>query len=50
MILREYISHEKTECGYIIHGDAADILLAFMTDDVIRVRVSFNREFNRSVA
>ena len=45
MILREYISHEKTECGYIIHGDVADVLLVFMTSDIIRIRVSFSREF-----
>lgn len=45
MILREYKSHEKTECGYIIHGDVADVLLVFMTSDIIRIRVSFSREF-----
>ena len=45
MILREYKSHEKTESGYIIHGDCADVLLVFMTDDIIRIRVSFTREF-----
>ena len=45
MLLRKYISHEQTENGYVIHGDAADILLVFMTDDIIRVRVSFSRKF-----
>lgn len=36
---------EKTENGYILHGDTADVLLVFMTDDVIRIRVSFQRNF-----
>lgn len=45
MLLRELKSIEKTGSGYILHGDAADVLLIFMTDDVIRVRVSFRRDF-----
>lgn len=45
MLLREYRSHEKTENGYLIHGDAADLMLVFMTDDIIRIRVNFQREF-----
>ena len=46
MILREYQSITKTQNGYIIHGDNADIMLVFMTDNIIRIRVSFTREFN----
>ncbi len=45
MLLRNYISHEKTENGWLIHGDAADTKLVFMSDDVVRVRVSFSRDF-----
>ena len=45
MLLKHTLSWEKTENGYIIHGDAADILLVFLTDDIIRVRVSFDRKF-----
>ena len=45
MLLRKYISHEKTENGWLIHGDTADVMLVFMTDDVVRIRVSFNRDF-----
>lgn len=45
MLLRELRSIEKTENGYLLHGDAADVKLVFMTDDIIRVRVSFNQEF-----
>ena len=45
MLLRKYLSHEKTENGWLIHGDAADVLLVFLTDDIVRIRASFNREF-----
>ncbi|MCR5090775.1 MAG: DUF5110 domain-containing protein [Oscillospiraceae bacterium] len=45
MLLRKYISHEKTDNGWIIHGDTADVMLVFMSDDVVRVRVSFDRCF-----
>ena len=45
MILRSFNNIEKTDSGYIIHGDAADVLLVFMTDDIFRFRVSFNRNF-----
>ena len=45
MLLRKYISHEQTENGWLIHGDTADVMLVFMTDDVVRIRVSFNRDF-----
>ena len=45
MLLRHYVSHEKTENGWLIHADAADVLLVFLSDDVIRVRVSFDRRF-----
>ncbi|OON85243.1 alpha-glucosidase [Oribacterium sp. C9] len=45
MLLRQFESIEKTENGYIIHGDAADVMLVFMTSDLIRIRVSFDRKF-----
>ncbi|MCI7704417.1 MAG: DUF4968 domain-containing protein [Clostridiales bacterium] len=45
MLLREFRSLEKTDNGYIIHGDAADAMLVFMTDDLLRIRVSFDRAF-----
>ncbi len=45
MLLRKCESFEKTENGYILHGDSADVLLVFLSDDVIRVRVSFERKF-----
>lgn len=45
MLLKHFQSVEKTENGYRIHGDNADVMLVFMTDDIIRVRVSFDRRF-----
>ena len=45
MLLKKFLSIEKTHNGYLIHGDNADVMLVFMTDDIIRIRVSFNREF-----
>ena len=43
MLLRSFESFEKTENGYLIHGDAADVKLIFMTDAIIRVRVHFDK-------
>lgn len=45
MLLKTFQSLEKTENGYRIHGDCADVMLVFLSDDVIRIRVSFAREF-----
>lgn len=45
MILKRFQALEKTANGYLIHGDRADVMLVFLSDDVIRVRVSFSREF-----
>lgn len=43
MLLRSFESFEKTGNGYLIHGDAADVKLVFMTDDIIRIRVHFDK-------
>ncbi len=45
MLLQKLLSCEKTEIGYLLRGDAADVLLVFLTDDIIRIRVSFSRAF-----
>ncbi len=45
MILKKALSVEKQPNGYLVHGDCADVMLVFMSDDVIRVRVSFGRTF-----
>ena len=48
MLLKKYISFQKTENGYLIHGDQADIMLVFLTEDIIRIRVSFSRSFREA--
>ena len=48
MLLRKYCGMEKIENGYLIQGDAGDIKLVFMTDDIIRIRVSFDRKFKEA--
>ena len=48
MLLQHYLSHEKTENGWLLHGNAADVLLVFLSDDVIRIRVSFARSFDEA--
>lgn len=45
MILRKFQSLEQTANGWLIHGDAADVMLVFLSDDVVRIRVSFRKEF-----
>jgi alpha-glucosidase len=45
MILKRFQAVEKTDNGYIIHGDCADVLLIFMSNDVVRIRVAFDRQF-----
>ena len=40
MLLRSFESFEKTENGYLIHGDAADVKLIFMTDDIVSASTS----------
>ena len=45
MLLKHFQSLEKTSPGYIVHGDKAAVMRVFMTDDIIRVRVSFDRQF-----
>ena len=49
MILKRFESLEKTDNGYLIHGDCADVMVVFLSDDVIRVRTSFTRKFPQAV-
>ena len=48
MLLRKFESITKTDNGYLIKGDAASVKLVFLTDDVIRIRVSFDGEFKEA--
>ena len=43
MILKKIQALEKTGNGYIVHGDCADVMLVFMSDDIVRIRVSFHQ-------
>lgn len=43
MLLRTFRRLEKVENGYLIHGDAADVLLVFLSNDVVRIRVHFDQ-------
>lgn len=48
MMLNRFQSMEKTENGYRIHGDNGDVMLVFLSDDVIRIRTSFSRSFEEA--
>lgn len=48
MLVKEYKSIEKTDNGYLIHADVADIKLIFMTSNIVRIRVSFNKKFEEA--
>ncbi len=48
MIVRQYLSSEKTANGWLIHADTADVMLVFLSDDVIRIRVNFDRRFDEA--
>ena len=41
-------SYEKTENGWLLHADTADALLVFLTDDIIRIRVNFDRKIDEA--
>ncbi|WP_253205827.1 alpha-glucosidase domain-containing protein [Clostridium estertheticum] len=45
MLLKQFLSIEKVENGYYVKGDTADIKIIFMTNDIIRVRVSFDKKW-----
>lgn len=45
MILREIYSCEKKDNEYYLRGDSADMIVMFLTCDIVRVRVSFDRNF-----
>lgn len=48
MLIKNFVAYEKTENGYCIHAEHADVLLVFMRADIIRIRVSFEREFREA--
>lgn len=45
MLISKFNKIKKLDNGYIVNTDSADILLIFLTDDIVRIRVSFNKKF-----
>ena len=48
MLVNRLNAYEKTENGWLLHADAADVMLVFLTDDIIRIRVNFDRKFDEA--
>lgn len=48
MLLKEFMSINRIQNGYLVKGDTADIKIIFMSDDIIRVRASFDRKFEEA--
>lgn len=44
-ICKRVNGHERLGAAYLLHTDSADIKLCFLTDELLRLRVSFTREF-----
>jgi alpha-glucosidase len=44
-ILKKLNGCEKQEGAFVLHGDCADIKLVFLTDEIVRVRCSFEKSF-----
>jgi len=45
MLLRKFQEIRTENDGYLIIGDTASVKLYFITDDIIRIRISFDRDF-----
>lgn len=45
MIIKKWLHTERLSNGYVLHCDAGDILIIFLTEDVFRIRASFTRDF-----
>ena len=48
MLVNRLVSYEKTENGWLLHADTADALIVFLTDDIVRIRVNFDRKFDEA--
>lgn len=48
MLIKKYVSMEKTDNGYLIHADTADVMIVFMTEHIVRIRTSFDKTFRES--
>ena len=43
MLVHRLETIEKTDNGYLLHTDTADVLLVFMTEDIVRIRVHYDK-------
>lgn len=48
MIAKRFRSIEKSDAGYLIKTDNGCVHIVFLTDDIIRIRVSFDGKFTES--
>jgi alpha-glucosidase len=48
MLVKEYKSISNEENGYLIQTNSAAVKLIFLTDDIIRIRVSFDKVFEEA--
>ena len=44
-IVSKVLNFENENGNIILHCDAADVKLCFLTDEIVRIRTSFDREF-----
>ena len=42
-ICSQYLSTEKIGKAYLVHTNCADIKIIFVTDEIVRMRVSFDK-------
>ncbi len=47
-ICREFCGIEEKNGTYIIHTNCADIMVCFVTDEIVRIRVSFDKEMEEA--
>lgn len=45
MFIKDFQKIEKTDCGYHVFADGGQVKLCFLTDDIIRIRASFDGKF-----
>lgn len=48
MLVGNYSNIRVNESGYVIETDKASIMIVFLTDEIVRIRVSFDNKFRES--
>ena len=46
-LCKKITGSEKKEGFYLVHTNCADLKVVFVTDEIVRVRASFDRELGR---